>query len=141
MRAVTIAGSGVTTQRIEKIAGDWKSATPGRQIDEAAIRRFFTAVASIRAESVAALAQTDALPLSGGAEISFDMDDGASLRRILSIGQRKEDGYPAAVKGRDTIFLLSPDTVSGLTQSLFLPEEPAPTEPSVNPPLADKDPK
>ena len=141
VRAVTVASTGATTQRIEKVAGEWKSATPGRQTDEAAVRRFFAAVSSIRAESVVSLAPTNALPLAGGAEISFDMDDGASLRRILTIGPRYENSYPAAVKGRDTIFILSLDTVSGLTQNLFISEEPAPAEPPANPPIADKDPK
>ena len=141
VRAVTIAGSGTTTQRIEKVAGEWKSATPGRQIDEAAIRRFFAAVSSLRAESVAALAPTDALPLAGGAEITIDMDDGASLRRILTVGPRLEDGCPAAVKGGDTIFILSPETVSGLMQPFFVIEESAPKETPANPPVADKDPK
>ena len=69
------------------------------------------------------------------------MDDGASLRRILTIGPRLEDGCPAAVKGGDTIFILSPETVSGLMQPLFILEEPAPTETPANPPVADKDPK
>ena len=141
VRAVTISGPGATTQRLEKVIGEWKSATPGRQADEAAVRRFFAAVASVRAESVASLAPTDALPLADGAEISFDMDDGASLRRILTIGQRQEAGHPAAVKGNDTVFILSPETVSGLTRPLFVPEEPAAVETPSNPPLADKDSK
>ena len=141
VRAVSISGIGAETQRIEKVAGEWKSATPGRQTDEAAVRRFFAAAASIRADWVTSLAPTLSRPLEGGVEITFDMDDGASLRRILTIGPRQDDGYPAAVKGRDTIFILSPETVSGLTQSFFVPEELAPTEAPANPPLTDKDPK
>ncbi len=139
VRAVTISGPGTTTQRLEKVIGEWKSSTPGRQIDEASVRRFFASAASVRAESVAALAPTDALPLAGGAEISFDMDDGASLRRILTIGPRQADGHPAAVKGNDTVFILSPETVSGLTRPLFVPEEPAAVETPSNPPVTDKD--
>ena len=69
------------------------------------------------------------------------MDDGASLRRILTIGPRQEAGHPAAVKGNDTVFILSPETVSGLTRSLFVPEEPAPAETPSNPPVADQDSK
>ena len=69
------------------------------------------------------------------------MDDGASLRRILTIGPRLENGYPAAVKGGDTIFILSQETVSGLTQPFFVLEEPAPPETPAYPPAADKDPK
>ncbi len=141
VRAVSISGIGAETQRIEKVAGEWKSATPGRQTDEVTVRRFFAAAASIRADWVTSLAPTMSRPLDGGVEIPFDMDDGASLRRILTIGPRQEDGYPAAVKGRDTIFILSPETVSGLTQSFFVPEDLAPTEAPANPTITDKDPK
>jgi hypothetical protein len=141
VRAVTISGHGTTTQRIEKVLGEWKAATLGRQTDETAVRRFFTAIASIRADRIASIAPTPLLPLEGGVEIAFDMDDGVSLRRILTIGPRQEDGHPAAVKGKDTVFILSPETVSGLTRPLFIPEEPVPVETPSNPPLADKDPK
>ena len=141
VRALTISGPGTSTQRLEKVAGEWRSATPGRQTDEASVRRFFSAVAAVRAESIASFAPANAPNLAGWAEISFDMDDGASLRRILTIGQRQEDGHPAAVKGRDTVFILSPETVSGLTRPLFASEAPAPAEVSANPPLADKDSK
>ena len=141
VRAVTIAVHGTATQRLEKVVGEWKAATPGRLTDEAALRRFFSAAASVHAESVASLEPSDALPLAGGAEIAFDMDDGASLRRILTIGPRLEIGHPAAVKGRDTVFILSPETVSGLTRSLYSSEVAAPAEASANPPSADKDSK
>ncbi len=141
VRAVTISGPGATTQRLEKVIGEWNSATPGHQINGTAVRRFFTAVASIRADRIASLAPTPLFPLDGGVEIAFDMDDGVSLRRILTIGPRLEDGYPAAVKGNDTIFILSPETVSNLTRPLFVPEEPAPTETPSNPPVTDKDQK
>lgn len=139
VRAVTVSGPGATTQRLEKVAGEWKSATPGRQADFDAVFRFFAAAASVRADRIASLAPTQLLPLEGGFELAFDMDDGASLRRILTIGPRQEDGHPAAVKGRDIIFMLSPEIVSGLTRPLFVSEAPAETQAS--PPVADKGPK
>lgn len=141
VRAISVASAGTATQRLEKVAGEWKSATPGRQADEAAVRRFFTAAAAVRAERVASLSPTPLLPLGGGVEIAFDMDDGASLRRILTIGPRQDDGHPAAVKGSDTIFILSPETVSGLTRPLFVSEESALAEAPASPPPADKDKK
>ena len=141
MRAVTIAGPGVATQSLEKVVGEWKSAIPGRQADETAIRHFFNAVAEVRAMSVASLLPADSMSLAGGTEIAFDMEDGTSLRRILTIGPRLEAGYQACVKGRDATFILSPETVSGLTRPLFLTEATAQTENPAVQQSADKDPK
>ena len=141
VRAVTIAGPGVATQILEKVVGEWKSAIPGRQADETAIRHFFNAVAEVRAMSVASLLPADSMSLAGGTEIAFDMEDGTSLRRILTIGPRLEAGYQACVKGRDATFILSPETVSGLTRPLFLTEATAQTENPAVQQSADKDPK
>ena len=140
VRAVTISGP-VETQRIEKVSGEWSAATPGFKVDEVAVRRLFEAVASLRAESVASLAPSEALPLAGGTEIAFDMDDGATLRRILAIGPQQKDGHPAALKGRDTVFILSPETATALTRPLFAPEAPALGEVQAAPPQTDKEPK
>ncbi len=116
VRAVSLSRPGMPDERIEKVAGEWSAAVPGRLVDEPTVRRFFAVVADVRAESVAALAPTNSLPLDGGAEISFDLDDGTSLRRTLTIGPRLENGGRAAtVKGHDAVFLLSPETASVLT--------------------------
>ena len=140
VRAVTVAGT-AETQRVEKVSGEWIAAAPGRKVDEAAVRHLFEALAAVHAESVASLVPSEAPPLAGGAEIAFDMDDGATLRRILAIGPRQADGYPAALKGRDIVFILSPETASALTRPLFAPEGPALGGVQAPPPQADKEPK
>ncbi len=140
VRAVTISGP-VETQRIEKVSGEWNAATPGFKVDEVAVRRLFGTVASLRAEAVASLAPSEALPLAGGAEIAFDMDDGTTLRRILAIGPRQEGGHPAALKGRDIVFILSPETATALTRPLFAPEAPVLGEVQAAPPQTDKESK
>ena len=132
--AVTLSRPGTPPERIEKVGGEWAAAVSGRLVDEPTVRRFFSAAAEIRAQTVAALAPTNTLPLEGGSEISFDLDDDSSLRRVLTIGPRLESGHPARVKGHDTVFLLPPETASLLTRPFYTVEaaaagEPTPTSP------------
>ena len=122
VRAVTLSRPGTPDERIEKVGGEWAAAAPGRLVDEPTVRRFFAAAAEIRAETVAALAPTNALPLDGGSEITFDLDDGTALRRVLTIGPRLGSGHPAGVKGRDAVFLLPPETASILTRPFYTVE-------------------
>ena len=141
IRAVTLSRPGAPAERIEENAGEWSAALPGRRVDQPTIRRFFTAAAEVRAESVAALAPTNALPLDGGSEIAFDLDDGAALRLILTIGPRLEAGHLATVKGHDAVFLLSPETASLLTRPFFTIDEDTPADPSPPPPATEPDSK
>ncbi len=119
VRAVTLSRPDMPAERIEKVAGEWAAATTGRHVDEPTVRRFFAAVAEIRADSVASLSPTNALPLDGGVEIAFDLDDDAALRRILTIGPRFEEGHPASVMGHDPVFILSPETASLLSRPFY----------------------
>ena len=139
--AVTLSRPGLPDERIEKVGGEWAAAAPGRVVDEPTVRRFFAAAAEIRAETIAALAPTNTLPLDGGAEIIFDLDDGTALRRVLTIGPRLESGHPAGVKGHDPVFLLSPETASILTRPFYTVETAAPAEATFTPPATEPESK
>ncbi len=140
-RAVTLSRPGMPDCRIERSGGAWTAAEAGREVDADATRRLFSAAASVRAESVASLTPSNAPPSDGFAELSFDMAEGPSLRRILTVGPRAGDGHPARVKGHDTVFILSTDTVSALVRPLFVPELAAPEETPTAQPEAGKDSK
>ena len=139
VRAVTVARPGAFEERIVRSAGEWAAAEAGRAVDEVSVRSFFSAAALVRAETVAALAPTNSMPSEGFAEIAFDMADGASLRRIITIGPRTSGGHYARVKGHDTVFLISPETASALASPLLIPEVAAPAGESATPPPAGKD--
>ena len=139
VRSVTVSRPGAFEDRVVRSSGKWTSAEAGREVDDAAVLRFFASAAFVKAKTVAALAPTNAMPAEGFAEIAFDMADGASLRRILSIGPRIPDGHYACVKGHDTVFLISHETASALAQPLFIPEVAAPAGEPIAPPPAGKD--
>lgn len=116
VRAVTVTAADGTESRIERMADKWMLASAAREADASVISRFFACVAALESDAVVSLASTSDYSTDGGSEIAFDMADGTSLRRILKIGPRTDEGHYVTVKGRDAVFIISHDAASILLQ-------------------------
>lgn len=131
VRAITVSRGGNATNDVEaaeRLAGEWSSATPGRELDGPALLALLAAVHPLKAASVISAERDDETPLAeDGVVIAFDFADGPTLRRSIVLGPPENDGSrQACVTGSDILFSLAPDVAARLSGAILLPDMPAP---------------
>lgn len=129
VRTITISHGGDGTNAVESaefVAGEWSSATPGRELDATALRRLLAAVHPLKATSVVTAERGDEpLAADDSVVIAFGFADGPTLRRSIVLGPCGEDGSRQVyVTGSDIVYSLAPDAAAKLAGAILLPDMP-----------------
>lgn len=121
-RLDVLAGS--QTNWAQKTASGTFSSAPGMVIDTEALTDLIWQLNDLKAERHIVF-NPESLELYGldnpWARISVTLSDTNSIGHVLLIGQSVTDGHFAMIQGRDTVFILSNETVDQLTRPLSQP--------------------